>query len=119
MLQIKIINDKDIWETFLTQTFKDSYPFFQSWNWGEVLQSVGISIERLGLYDSEILAGVLLVVEVKAKRGHYLYLRHGPVLANFEKYFDSFLEHVKIIAKEKDASFIRISRLLKKDPITI
>ena len=108
-----------MWETFLTQTYKESYPFFQSWNWGEVLQSVGTSIERLGLYDADILVGVLLVVDVKAKRGHYLYLRHGPVLINFEKYGDSFLNHVKIIAKEKGASFIRISRLLKKDTITV
>src|SRR5260370_20384425 len=106
MLQIKTINDKIIWENFLSQNFSDNYPFFQSWNWEEVLQSVGTRIERLGLYDNEILAGVLLIADIQAKRGHYLYLRHGPVLLDFEKYFDMFLEEVKNIAQKKKASFI-------------
>ena len=114
MLQVKTVVEKSEWDAVLLKAPFPSYPFFQSWNWGEVQQKLGNVIYRLGFYDGEKLIGVLLVVEIKAKRGHYLYLRHGPVFLHFsENNFEFALQEVKAIAKKTGASFIRISRFPK------
>lgn len=117
MLKVKEINDKKVWESFLSQNFEKNFPFFQSWNWGDIQNRMGYETLRLGLFDEEKLIGVCLVYNIKAKRGHYLHLRHGPALLNFEKDFDYLISHVKQIAKEKGASFIRISPLLESKEI--
>src|SRR5581483_10836303 len=84
------ITDKTTWEEFLLSRPLLQTPFFQSWNWGEMQQSLGNSIFRLGMYNGKILVGVCLVVEIKAKRAHYLHLRHGPVLKDLT-HFDEFI----------------------------
>lgn len=119
MLHIDEITDKNRWQHFLEKTYTVSYPFFQSWEWGEVLESLSISVERIGLFDGGTLVGVVMIADIKAKRGHYLYLRQGPVLITFTKeYFSEILEYVKKRAKEYGASFIRISRLLKDEQLS-
>lgn len=120
MLNVKEINEKKIWEDFLNNEKIAFYPFFQSWNWGEVQRKNGYEVLRLGLYNQKInhLVGVCQIVEIKAKRGHYLHLRHGPVLLEFSpEHFDFFLHAIKKLAKEKGAGFLRLSPLLKKDAI--
>lgn len=118
MLKIQEIKDKKTWEDFLSKAV--FYPLFQSWNWGEVQKKLGKDILRVGLFDSRIgLIGVCLIIDVKAKRGHYLYLRHGPVLLEFtSSYFDQVLDYVKEIAKGRGALFIRLSPLIRKDLIS-
>lgn len=118
MREIKEITDKKEWEGFLSTIQSINYPFFQTWNWGEVQRRLGFPVTRLGLFEKNNVIGVVGVTDVKAKRGHYLHLRHGPVLQNFERDFDYVLDHVKNIAKEKNASFIRISPLIKKENIS-
>lgn len=114
MLEILEIIEKDKWENFLLETH--FYPFFQSWNFGEVQKKLGRKIERFGLFDNEKLVGVFSIAEVKAKRGHYLHLRHGPVvLEENKKYLKEIINFLKKIAKNKNAAFIRISPLIKKD----
>lgn len=117
MLKIQKIEDKKTWEDFLFLSKIDFYPLFQSWNWGEVQKKLGKEILRIGLSDPKAgLIGVSLIIDIKAKRGHYLHLRHGPVLLRFtNSYFDKILNYVKEIAKKRGASFIRISPLIKKD----
>jgi len=119
MLRVKEITDKKIWTTFLAKAQYTSYPFFQSYNWGEVEKSLSFPIVRFGIYDEKKLVGVCLVIEVKAKRGHYVYLRHGPVFLQFSnEQFSFFLHFVKNFAKERSASFIRISRFPKAKTLT-
>lgn len=114
MLKIERIEDKKTWEDFLSKV--DFYPLFQSWNWGEVQKKLGFGIVRYGVFDRGKLVVICLTVEVKAKRGHYLHLRHGPVFLKFnKKYFDFFISFVKNIAQERHASFIRFSPLTKKE----
>lgn len=120
MLAIKEITDKKIWEEFLDKYHVGSYPFFQTWEWGEVLEQLAVPIMKIGLFDDDRLVGVLLLVDVKAKRGHYLFLRHGPVLATpTPEYFSYILGYVKKLAGEKQASFIRISRFPQTDSISV
>ncbi len=110
------MENKNEWERFLlSQSWQ---PFFQSWNWGEVQEKIGNSVFRFGVYDpstSSGLVGICLAVLVKAKRGRYLHLRHGPLLTNFEKQFSPFLTEIKKQAKELGADFIRMSPLLQSD----
>ena len=112
MLHIKEITNKQVWENFLNK--QPTYPFFQSWNWGEVQKKLTTHILRIGLFDEKKLIAVIQIIEIKAKRGHYLYLRHGPVMKDFsKKYFDKIMLFIKKIAQEKNASFIRVSRFPK------
>lgn len=117
MIEIKEITDKRIWQEFLEKNFQENFPFFQSWNWGDVQSSLGFSIMRLGIFENDELLGGVQITDVHAKRGHYLHLRHGPVLIDFEKCFDSVIAHVKNIAKERNASFLRISPQIQKETI--
>jgi len=109
MVTIKEITDKKTWEEFILHTYSGSYPFFQSWSWGKVQKKMGFSIFRLGLLENNQLVGITQITEITAKRGHYLHLRHGPVLIDFKKYFDPLLTHIIDLTKKQKASFIRIS----------
>lgn len=114
MLQVKEITDKKIWEQFLEKATYSSFPFFQSYNWGEVEKSLGFPVVRFGLFNDKNLVSVCQVVDVKAKRGHYIYLRHGPVFKKFSnEEFSFFLNFFETFAKERNASFIRLSRFPK------
>lgn len=117
MLKIKEITNKKIWDNFLTRKEIEFFPFFQSWNWGEIQKKLGREVIRIGLFDDKNkLVGLSSIIEVKAKRGHYFHLRHGPVLLNFnERFFNKILDFVKKIANERKVSFIRISPLIKKN----
>lgn len=116
MLKIEEIKNKKPWEGFLDKT--EFYPFFQSWDWGEVQKKLGFDILRFGLFDDKDMVSVFLIVDVNAKRGHYLHLRHGPVLNDFkEKYFDEVVNFSKKTARDRNASSIRISPLIKEGSI--
>lgn len=114
MFKIEKFSKKSEWEKFLEK--QEFYPLFQSFDWGEVQKKLGFEIERIGLFEGEKLVGVALVVNVKAKRGHYLHLRHGPVFTTFKKnYFKFFVHYFTKRAKEKGVAFIRLSPLITKE----
>lgn len=118
MYSIKEINDKKKWESFLSSiTF---YPFFQSWNWGEVQKRLGFEVERIGFYgEKENLLGICQIVTVRAKRGHYFHLRHGPVFAEYKtEYLDYLFSYVRESAKKKGISFLRISPLVSEETLS-
>src|SRR5579859_3405466 len=111
MFHSKEITSLAVWEEFIKNSTSIDYPFFQGWNWGEVLKKLSVPVTRMGYYQEDTLVAVLQFVEVKAKRGHYLYLRHGPILTSYSSDLVSFiLSEIKTYAKQKSASFIRISR---------
>lgn len=106
MLKIKIVDNKEVWEKFLLR--QPLTPFFQSWNWGEIQEKLGHKIIRVGIYKDNKLAGICLVIEIKAKRGNYLHLRHGPLLRDFRKNLSPFLAELKNLVGAK-IDFIRMS----------
>jgi len=124
-LEFKEINNKEVWEKFLAECEEKS--FLQSWNWGEFQKMMGDKIWRLGVYDEEKMIGVALVVKVKAKRGTFLLVPHGPVLAeqfrqgNFQfpisndqtnfkfQILKSLIDKLKEMARQEKASFIRVA----------
>lgn len=114
MITIREITNKTQWEQLLATTH--FYPLFQSWNWTQVQKDLGFSVNHIGIFDEQdTLLGVAAITDITARRGHYLHVRHGPVLHLWDKeVFAAFLDYTKEKAKEKHASFIRISPVIPK-----
>ncbi len=133
-MEIREIQSKGEWEGFLAGC-KDK-TFLQSWNWGEFQEMMREKIWRLGVFQEKNLIAVTLVVKVKAKRGTFLLVPHGPVLvadsrsvmcgnniyaANLENLkfhiLRALLERLKDIAKKEGAAFIRINPIWKRNSV--
>jgi len=117
-MEVKEIKDKKIWEDFLLKCKEKT--FLQSWNWGEFNEKMGNKIWRLGVFDKDDLVGAALVVEIKAKRGTFLLIQHGPNIneqgtKNREQILATLLDKLKKIAKKEKVSFIRMVPLWKKN----
>jgi len=105
-MEVREINSKETWENFLLKYQEKT--FLDSWNWGEFQKQVEDKIWRLGVYDKELKA-VALVVRIKAKRGTFLFLPHGPV---GEK---DALPYLIDYLKKMDACFIRVAPVWPKE----
>lgn len=103
-MQIKEIKNKEEWESFLSLT--EEKTFLHSWNWGEFQKKQGFKIWRLGFFNPN-LEGVVLIIKIKARRGTFLFVPHGPVvLKNKEIIFESLKNYLKKLDK---ADFARIA----------
>jgi len=109
-MHIKEITDKNIWESFLADC--EEKTFLDSWNWGEFQKKEGNKIWRLGVFEEDELIGVVLVFKIKAKRGTFLFVPHGPVGKVFE--ISSLVNKLKEIAKKEKAVFVRIAPVWEK-----
>ena len=113
---LKEITNKHIWEDFFTAAEEKS--FLQSWNWGEFQKAMGNKIWRFGLYKDNDLVAESLVVRIKAKRGTFLFVPHGPVVLskkNLESVLSSLVGELKKLAKNQKCSFVRISPICEKN----
>ncbi|MBI2430691.1 MAG: peptidoglycan bridge formation glycyltransferase FemA/FemB family protein [Candidatus Levybacteria bacterium] len=118
MLQIREVKDKKHWDTFLEKKDIVFYPFFQSWKWGEVQKRLGRTVWRLGVYNGKQIVAICQIVDIKARRGHYLHLRHGPVLLPFDKnVFEEIISCASDLAKKEGVFFIRMSPVVPKEHI--
>ncbi|MBU2545272.1 peptidoglycan bridge formation glycyltransferase FemA/FemB family protein [Patescibacteria group bacterium] len=109
-MQVREVTNKDIWEDFLLNIQEKT--FLDSWNWGEFQKKQGEKIWRLGIYDDQELIGIALVIKIKAKRGTFLFVPHGPI---GEKESGSLLVRLKEIAKQEKAGFIRIASIWERN----
>lgn len=115
MLSIKEIVNRVVWEKFLTNKNISYYPFFQSWNWGLVQKGIGHRLFRIGIFENKKLVGVAQLIDIQARRGHYLHLRHGPAIVPFDKkVFKKLIDHVINLAREKKCAFIRMSPTMQR-----
>lgn len=118
-MELKEVTTKEEWEGFL-QTCSEK-TFLQSWNWGE-FSAKGGKIWRLGAYAGERIMGVALVIKVAAKRGIFLYIPHGPVVSenatikDAKEVLELILIHLSDIAKQENASFIRVAPIYQRKP---
>ncbi len=117
-MEIKEINNKDVWEGFLLKC--DEKTFLDSWNWGEFQKREGEKIWRFGIYDNEQLISVALVIKVKAKRGTFLFVPHGPITKSdrvtfSKKALGHLTNKLKEIAKQEKAHFIRIAPIYERN----
>ncbi len=127
-MKIVEIKEKSIWEDFLLHY--EEKTFLQSWNWGEFQERMGNKIWKFGVYNDGYPndgypISIILAVKVRARRGTFLLVQHGPTIQNSNlksqnynskfKIFETLLDKLKEIAKNEEASFIRMASLWEKD----
>lgn len=116
-MRFEELKDKEEWEDFLSLVSEKT--FLQSWNWGEFQKKQGFKIWRIGIKDEDRLAAVALISKIKARRGTYLLVQHGPVVltqtleARFE-ILKFFLQELAKIGRQEGASFIRLNPLWER-----
>lgn len=131
-MKILEINEKETWENFFLDCPEKT--FLQSWNWGEFNKALGDKVWRLGVYkeisnikyqksktgeDYDLIA-VAQVIRVKAKRGTFLFVPHGPIAilkikSQKSKMLELLLNKLKEIAELEKADFIRIAPIWEKN----
>ncbi|OHA69017.1 MAG: hypothetical protein A3B24_02070 [Candidatus Wildermuthbacteria bacterium RIFCSPLOWO2_01_FULL_48_16] len=117
-MEAKEITNKETWETFFLHCRDKT--FLQAWQWGEFHARRNTKFWRFGIYEDDALQGVALVAKIAAKRGTFLLIQHGPVLAGRESFnfqvsiFKSFTEELKKLGNEEGADFIRIAPLFER-----
>lgn len=105
--------DKKTWDQALE--LSENSPFFQTLEWGEIEKNHHTKVEQYDIFDGKSRIGVMQIFEKKAKRGHFLHVRHGPVLKKWTKtYARELAFFLKKLAEEKNASFVRISPLIRE-----
>lgn len=110
---IRQITNKDKYEEFIGKT--SPYSLFQSWAWGLVQQKLGRPLFRFGMYDGFRLVSLSQVTHIKAKRGSFLHIRHGPIIKNtlFLQVMKLWSNYYRSLGKQKKSLFIRISPLIE------
>jgi peptidoglycan pentaglycine glycine transferase (the first glycine) len=108
------ITEKKEWEGFLERIKEKS--FLNSWDWGEFQVARGFRIWRLGVESNSQLQAVALVVKIKARRGTFLLIQHGPSLLESNsdikrQCLESLVKELSAIAKKEGATFIRMNPL--------
>jgi peptidoglycan pentaglycine glycine transferase (the first glycine) len=112
-MEIREITNKEEWEGFLQACPEKT--FLDSWNWGEFNSAMGGKIWRLGVFSNGRIIAVALVLKISARRGTFLFIPHGPVVAggletkDKKEILELLLNQIKDIAAEEKASFIRIA----------
>ena len=119
-MEIKEVIDKNICEDFLLSC--EEKTFLQSWNWGEFEQQRNHKIRRWGFFDKEEMIAAALVIKIKAKRGTFFLIPHGPVIKKLldqfpekkRKILEILLKELKNIGKDEGVDFIRLSPLWER-----
>lgn len=114
MLKIELIENQNLWNSFLDQ--ENYLSFLQDYEYGEVEKNLGREILRLGIFDKE-LVGVCQLIGYQAKRGKGLVCHHGPVIK--KEFFEEGLKRILDFLKENNYSkkydFLRIGMVLDKN----
>ena len=113
--KLKEIKDKNIWESFISSV--EEKTFLQSWNWGDFNKETGSDIFRYGIYRNDELVATALVFKVKARRGSFIFLPHGPNLKKVDlslkkEIIKFLLEKLKEVAEQENCASVKIAPLL-------
>lgn len=105
-MEVREITNKQEWEGFLSQCKYKT--FLQSWDWKNFQEQLGKKAWTFGVYNTDLVA-VFLVVKIKARRGTFLMIEHGPIAKQpSQEIIDIVIRHLKQLAIKENASFIRI-----------
>jgi lipid II:glycine glycyltransferase (peptidoglycan interpeptide bridge formation enzyme) len=114
---IREITNRKEWDDFLLGCAEKT--FLDSWEWGEFQMAQGFKVKRFGAVENSRLQATCLAVKIKARRGTYILIQHGPTVIgeNWEenkKILNELFFSLKEWAKSEGASFIRIAPLLER-----
>lgn len=123
---IGLIDKKSQWDDFINKSAP--HTFLQSWEWGEFNQSLSNKIWRVGIFKDKILVATSLILKIKAKRGCFLFVPHGPILKlkiESEKLAPSEIEGLKVLkvlrnfltdlGRKEKVGFIRIAPIWERN----
>ena len=111
-LRLAEVQSQTDWDSFILS--HSPYALFQSWLWGDVQKRAGQSVYRFRLMDGETLVGTAQIFVVKAKRGTFLHVRHGPVFRQQRKQlWQDFFTALKPIVHSERAWFVRVSPMIE------
>jgi len=106
MFELKPVDNREQWETFLLSS--PQVNFLQSWSWGEMQRQLKREVFRLGVFSHGRLSGILQLIKVPAKRATYFECPGGPVIDWSGPVYPWLFKELKQLARENGASFIRI-----------
>lgn len=108
---IKEIDDKNLWDNFITEHGPKSGAFLQSFLWGEFQKSFGRKMWRLGNFNGKNLDSTALIIRHNLPFGKsYLYCPRGPI-ASQENFNEEIFEEILKIAKKEKSIFFRLEPL--------
>lgn len=114
-MEEKTLTNKIQWERFIDRYAADA--LFQRWEWGEVNEKQQEKLFRIGFFQKKQLIGIAQCIVVKARRGNFLHVRHGPILAVWnQKVFSGVLQKLKRRAKQEHCVSVRISPRIQDSP---
>ena len=111
-LSIRPVSDEIEWEGYLR--VQKPHSFLHSWKWAQHFEGSGSKIFRIGVYQSENLIGVALLIKVGARRASFLLCPHGPLIAPFaheEEALRLLVAHATRVAADERCDFIRFCPL--------
>ncbi len=113
-MELKEIHEKEVWEDFTAGCMEKT--FLQSWSWGDFHVSLGNKVWRFSIFDNGQMVATALTIKISARRGSFLLIPHGPVIARSDRamVLNIFLEKLQELAKQEKVDFIRISPIMKR-----
>jgi lipid II:glycine glycyltransferase (peptidoglycan interpeptide bridge formation enzyme) len=113
-MEVREVENKEQWENFLLLCQEKT--FCHSWNWGDFNSLLGSKVWRFGVFNAGLLLAVFQVIGIKARRGNFLFVPHGPIfLKEHDKkkeILGNALDFLKQLGKKEEAWFLRIAPLL-------
>jgi len=115
-MEIKIIDNKSLCQSWNQFLFENNGSFLQSFEWGEFQKSLGKQIWRIQVREKEIVSGQTLVVEevFPFKKKSCFYIPFGPVFKKElspkeqKEIIAAILEKIQNIVQTERAVFLRI-----------
>lgn len=115
-MQIIEAKDKQSWNSFILSL--PNTPFTQSWEWGELQESLGRKIWRLELQENNEMVGIAQIIKYPLPFGKkFLYIPRGPVInKNYQQNAgEEFIKYLKNLALKEKAIFVRMDFNLGKE----
>lgn len=116
MYKLKIIKDKNTWNSFVENNNFDFYSFLCSWEWWEFQIMSWKEVLRYWIYKNDVLVWLIPLILNKARRATYLFAPHTPLIINTIDFFEviKFIKKDLInISKNNKADFLRFNSPVK------
>lgn len=106
-LDIRTIDDKKVWEEFVTSHAEAN--FLQSWQWGEFHELRERKVLRRGVFEGEKLVGVYTGHIEPARRGKHMQIPGGPIVDwKNDTAVTALFDDMRAQAKKSGCVYVRV-----------